>query len=110
MDYNLMLTWMSERGSGSWQQFREGHAWLETSSGQQAGDELSRQLLEGVMNVHFQIREASRILGQLLKPGFLLRTQLAGELVDHLTGWRHGSAILAFDADFHSRFHVGRTG
>jgi hypothetical protein len=46
MDYNLMLTWMSERGSGSWQQFREGHAWLETSSGQQAGDVPAARTLE----------------------------------------------------------------
>ena len=46
MDYNLLFGWMSERGSGSWQQFREGHAWLETSSGQQAGDVPAGRTLE----------------------------------------------------------------
>jgi hypothetical protein len=38
MDHNLLLEWMSERGSGTWQQFRDAHAWLETSSGNSTGE------------------------------------------------------------------------
>ncbi len=37
MDYDLLLEWMSERGSGSWHHFRDAHAWLLTRGGQDAG-------------------------------------------------------------------------
>lgn len=33
MDCNLLLEWMSERGDGTWHQFRGAHAWLLTRSG-----------------------------------------------------------------------------
>ena len=38
MDYNLLLEWMGECGSGSWHHFRDAHAWLLTKAGQDAGE------------------------------------------------------------------------
>jgi hypothetical protein len=32
MNHNLMLTWVSERGNGSWVGFREAHEWLSSAS------------------------------------------------------------------------------
>lgn len=46
MDYNLLLTWVSERGTGTWQQFREAHAWMEAVAAQGAGEVPASRTLE----------------------------------------------------------------
>jgi hypothetical protein len=70
---------------------------------QETGDKLVGELLEGLVNLWFQLREGGGIIGELIGPALLLGEELVMDVLKGRLRGRDISARLGVQANTHGK-------
>jgi len=70
---------------------------------QETGDEAVGHLLEGVVNLRFQLREGGGVVGELVRPALLLGEELVVDVLEGRLRRRDISARLGVQANTHGK-------
>jgi hypothetical protein len=75
--------------------------WLRRGVGEEAGDELIGELVEGEVNLRLKEGEGGGVGGELLGPELLLRGEVGADLLDRLVGGGDFGSLLGVESNTH---------